>query len=65
MAKRPIEEVVDGQQAYLKRQKITNAKPVNAGPALPEEETSSGKQLQRLLTFSQNAARLKQGISAV
>ncbi len=59
MAKRPSEDVVDGHQAYLKRQKITNT--ANEGPG---DEISSGRQLRQLLTFDQDAARSKHGKSS-
>jgi len=56
MGKRPAEEVVDGNQAYLKRQKITAS--VNAAPA---DEICSARQLRKLLAFDQNAAQSKHG----
>lgn len=58
MGKRPIEEVVDGKQAYLKRQKITNT--ANTDPA---DEINSARQLRKLLAFDQDAARSKHGQS--
>ncbi|PMD62487.1 uncharacterized protein K444DRAFT_525099 [Hyaloscypha bicolor E] len=60
MGKRPAEEVVDGNQAYLKRQKITAS--VNAAPA---DEVCSARQLRKLLAFDQNAARSKHGIQTL
>jgi nucleolar pre-ribosomal-associated protein 1 len=59
MGKRPVEEVVDGNQAYLKRQKISNT--VSAGPA---DEINSGRELRKLLAFDQDAARSKHGGSS-
>jgi nucleolar pre-ribosomal-associated protein 1 len=56
MGKRPVEEVVDGNQAYLKRQKITAS--VNAATA---DEICSASQLRKLLAFDQNAAQSKHG----
>ena len=59
MAKRAAEEVVDGHQAYLKRQKITST--ANVGPG---DEISSGRQLQKHLAFDQDGARSKDGKSS-
>jgi nucleolar pre-ribosomal-associated protein 1 len=56
MGKRPADEVLDGNQAYLKRQKITSS--TNAAPA---EQISSARQLRKLLTFDQDVARSKHG----
>jgi hypothetical protein len=57
MPKRPAEAAVDGNQVYLKRQKIT--KSISAGPA---EEIRSARQLRQLLAFDQDASRSKQGL---
>jgi nucleolar pre-ribosomal-associated protein 1 len=59
MAKRPAEENVDGNEAYLKRQKITSTRSVP--PAGPPIEIRSGKQLQQVLAFDQDSGRSKQG----
>jgi nucleolar pre-ribosomal-associated protein 1 len=56
MGKRPAAESVDGNQAYLKRQKITNM--ANVAPA---DEITSARQLRKLLAFDQDAARSKHG----
>ncbi|KAE9371565.1 hypothetical protein N431DRAFT_484088 [Stipitochalara longipes BDJ] len=60
MGKRPADEVVNGNQAYLKRQKITSS--TNA--ASPDE-ISSARQLRKLLAFDQDAARSKHGIQTL
>ena len=57
MAKRPGDELVDGNQAYLKRQRITSS----AGKSF-EEEIRSGEELRQLLSFDQDAARTRHGI---
>ncbi|KAL2070409.1 hypothetical protein VTL71DRAFT_13435 [Oculimacula yallundae] len=62
MAKRPAEENVDGNEAYLKRQKITSVR--SAPPAGPPIEIRSGKQLRQVLTFDQDAGRSKQSIQS-
>lgn len=59
MAKRPAEDPVDGEQAYLKRSRIS--KPVKFTKTGPVEEVKSGKQLQQLLTFDQDQGRSKHG----
>jgi nucleolar pre-ribosomal-associated protein 1 len=58
MGKRPVGEILDGNQAYLKRQKITNT--ANSGPS---DEINSARQLQKVLAFDQDAARSKHGQS--
>ncbi|KAH9219615.1 ribosome 60S biogenesis N-terminal-domain-containing protein [Leptodontidium sp. 2 PMI_412] len=62
MAKRPAEEIVDGNEAYLKRQKITSTR--SAPPAGPPIEIRSGKQLQQVLAFDQDSGRSKQAIQS-
>ncbi|KAE8450452.1 hypothetical protein EG329_006527 [Mollisiaceae sp. DMI_Dod_QoI] len=57
MAKRPAEEVIDGNQAYLKRQKITSTE-----QQAPTEEIRSARQLRQILAFDQDASRSKQAI---
>ncbi|KAG0652528.1 URB1 ribosome biogenesis 1 [Hyphodiscus hymeniophilus] len=57
MAKRPA-EAEDGNQAYLKRQKISNPGKLSA----PAEEIRSGKQLRQTLAFDQDSGRSKQAI---
>jgi nucleolar pre-ribosomal-associated protein 1 len=61
MAKRSAEDVEDGNQAYLKRQKISStgaSKTFN-----PPEEIRSSRQLRQILTFDQDAGRAKHGMS--
>lgn len=59
MAKRSADEVIDGNQAYLKRQKIT---PVTiAAKQTVSEEIRSARQLRQLLAFDQDANRSKHG----
>jgi nucleolar pre-ribosomal-associated protein 1 len=59
MSKRNADEVLDGNQAYLKRQRISNpTKPSSIGP---EEEILSGRQLRQLLTFNQDATKSRHG----
>jgi nucleolar pre-ribosomal-associated protein 1 len=56
MAKRPVEPVVDdGNQAYLKRQKIKHV------PTTSAEDIQSSRKLQQLLAFDQDAGRAKHG----
>lgn len=57
MAKRPVEDVEDGNQAYLKRQKISNTGKVSTGA----EEIGSARQLRQILVFGQDSARSKHG----
>lgn len=60
MAKRPAEDIEDGNQAYLKRQKISNtgaSKTFN-----PPEEIRSSRQLRQILAFDQDAGRAKHGM---
>jgi nucleolar pre-ribosomal-associated protein 1 len=59
MGKRPAAEIADGNQAYLKRQKITST--ANVAPA---DEITSARQLRKLLAFDQDAARSKHGKSS-
>ncbi|RDL39993.1 Uncharacterized protein BP5553_04333 [Venustampulla echinocandica] len=64
MAKRSAEDIgiEDGDQAYLKRQKITNpVKSVNVNAAT---EINSGKQLRQLVAFDQDHIRAKHGIQS-
>jgi len=59
MSKRSAEDVQDGNQAYLKRQKISNpAVPKKTGPPT---EIHSAKQLRQLLAFDQDSGRAKHG----
>ncbi|KAH6676503.1 ribosome 60S biogenesis N-terminal-domain-containing protein [Halenospora varia] len=60
MAKRMAEDAVDGTQAYLKRQKISN---VVAKPG-PSTEIYSSKQLHQLLAFDQDTTRAKHAIQS-
>lgn len=57
MAKRFV-EVEDGNQAYLKRQKIKHATTNSA------ERIQSSRQLQQLLAFDQDAGRAKHGVQS-
>lgn len=57
MAKRPADDVEDGNQAYLKRQKISNP----GKPVAPAEEVRSGRQLRQILAFDQDSGRSKRG----
>ncbi|XMA18016.1 hypothetical protein WAI453_010807 [Rhynchosporium graminicola] len=61
MAKRPAEDNIDGNEAYLKRQKVT-AKARPAPPAGPPIEIRSAKQLRQVLTFDQDLGCAKQSI---
>ncbi|EKD14940.1 uncharacterized protein L3040_005015 [Drepanopeziza brunnea f. sp. 'multigermtubi'] len=58
MAKRPAEEITNGEEAYLKRQKLT------ISPAGPPIEIQSGKQLRQVLAFDQNTSRSKLAIQS-
>ncbi|PBP16834.1 ribosome biogenesis protein Urb1 [Diplocarpon rosae] len=63
MAKRPAEDSSNGNEAYLKRQKITHSirSTPSAGPPII---IRSGKQLRQVLAFEQNLARSKQAIQS-
>jgi nucleolar pre-ribosomal-associated protein 1 len=64
MGKRPANEVEDGDQAYLKRQKISNPGYDNVGPTTPAaaaEKIRSGKHLGQTLAFDQDSGRAKHG----
>ena len=62
MVKRAAEDVQDGNEAYLKRQKITNSKSTGANAiTTTTEEIRSGRQLRQSLSFDQDAARAKHG----
>jgi nucleolar pre-ribosomal-associated protein 1 len=59
MTKRSVDELVDGNQAYLKRQKISNfSEPT---PPCAVEEIRSGRQLRQVLAFGQDASNSRQG----
>lgn len=59
MTKRSAEEAEDGDQAYLKRQKISGGGLTNTpGPA---EEIRSARQLRQILAFDQDTSRSKHG----
>jgi hypothetical protein len=58
MIKRPVEDAEDGDQAYLKRQRIFA--PVKGSNLI--EGISSGRQLQKTLTFDQDVTRSRQGM---
>ncbi|KAH7411257.1 ribosome 60S biogenesis N-terminal-domain-containing protein [Cadophora sp. MPI-SDFR-AT-0126] len=63
MAKRPAEENVDGNEAYLKRQRITSSS--RSGPATASPiEIRSGEQLRQILAFDQDSGRSKQAIQS-
>jgi hypothetical protein len=57
MGKRPVGEVEDGNQAYLKRQKISTSGKFTAST----EEIRSARQLRQMLAFDQDAGRSKHG----
>lgn len=62
MSKRPAEDTADGNEAFLKRQKIsfqTQQQPVEK--LKPADEIKSAKQLKQLLTFQQNSGQLRHG----
>ncbi|KAK0120629.1 hypothetical protein ONS96_010833 [Cadophora gregata f. sp. sojae] len=64
MAKRPAEENVDGNEAYLKRQKITSSG--RSGPfAGPPVEIRSGKHLKQVLAFDQDSGRSRHAIQSL
>lgn len=58
MAKRYAEEVEDGNQAYLKRQRISGATQPFSAPA----EIRSARQLRQILAFDQDTGRAKHGM---
>ncbi|KAF4630525.1 hypothetical protein G7Y89_g7616 [Cudoniella acicularis] len=60
MAKRGAEDIQDGAQAYLKRQKISNFVST-PGPATTVQ---SAKQLYQLLAFDQDTVRARHGIQS-
>lgn len=64
MAKRPVdEEEEDGNQAYLKRQKISNnPTPTPYTPVPSTDEIRSARKLRQILAFDQDAGRSKQGV---
>jgi len=58
MAKRTADEFEDGNQAYLKRQRIsTNSS--SSAPSNPADEIRSARQLRQILSFDQDAGRSK------
>ena len=59
MAKRPAAGDEDGRAAYLKRQRISPL----AKTSIPED-IHSASQLKGILTFDQDASRVKNGILA-
>jgi hypothetical protein len=61
MAKRDSEAVENGDQAYLKRQKIKHVASGSNATTVPTEDVQSSRQLQRLLAFDQDPGRAKQG----
>ncbi|PVH80324.1 hypothetical protein DL98DRAFT_515428 [Cadophora sp. DSE1049] len=63
MAKRPADGNVDGNEAYLKRQKITSSSR-SGPPAGPPIEIRSGKQLRQVLAFDQDSGSSKQAIQS-
>ena len=58
MAKRPAEPE-DGEQAYIKRQKLSAQ--IETAPVTATETVHSARQLKQLLAFDQDAKRAKQG----
>ncbi|TVY83794.1 Uncharacterized protein LSUE1_G001903 [Lachnellula suecica] len=63
MGKRGVEDVEDGNQAYLKRQKISNISVVKSSE--PATEIRSARQLRQLLAFDQDSDRSKHGIESL
>lgn len=59
MAKRGVEDLEDGNQAYLKRQKISNTNVSKT--TSPPTEIRSARELRRLLSFDQDSTRSKHG----
>ncbi|TVY94160.1 Uncharacterized protein LAWI1_G000472 [Lachnellula willkommii] len=59
MAKRGVEDLEDGNQAYLKRQKISNTNV--SKPTSSPTEIRSARELRRLLSFDQDSTRSKHG----
>jgi hypothetical protein len=57
MGKRAADDIEDGNQAYLKRQKIGSVVEKTSSAI----EIHSGKQLRQLLAFDQDPARSKNG----
>ncbi|CAG8974405.1 hypothetical protein HYALB_00010045 [Hymenoscyphus albidus] len=68
MGKRTADDLEDGNQAYLKRQKIGNVGKAGHTHAVgnlgPPTEIHSGKQLRQLLAFDQDSTRSRQGIQS-
>lgn len=60
MVKRAAEDIQDGNEAYLKRQKITNSTSSGANTTTTEE-IRHGRQLRQLLAFDQDLGRAKSG----
>ena len=60
MGKRSVEDVGDGDQAYLKRQKITST----IKTTTTTEDIRSARQLQQTLAFDQDAGRSKHGMGS-
>jgi len=57
MSKRNPEDLGDGHEAYLKRQKLSHGATI----AVAQEEIQSSRQLHQLLAFEQDAGRAKHG----
>ena len=57
MAKRPVEEIENGNEGFSKRQKISKPGMVSA----PVGEIRSGRQLQQILAFDQDSGRSRRG----
>jgi hypothetical protein len=58
MSKRAPVDLGDGHDAYMKRQKLSHG----LKTANTQQEILSAKQLQQLLVFDQDLARLKHGM---
>jgi nucleolar pre-ribosomal-associated protein 1 len=59
MSKRPVDDIEDGNQAYLKRQKISNNPTFTPAPAT--DEIRSARKLRQILAFDQDSGRSKHG----
>lgn len=60
MSKRPVDDIEDGNQAYLKRQKISNNPTFTPAPAT--DEIRSARKLRQILAFDQDTGRSKNGM---
>jgi len=65
MVKRGADEIVDGNEAYLKRQKIGNSAGNSNANHVAAEEIRSARQLRQTLAFDQDNSRAKHGKTRV